>query len=107
MNQSIARHRFAVSVTLTFFSSICNLSHFSRVSCSFKIGPEIALAARGSFGENLRSAVDSPISDCYSCYNYIFSSICELSQFIRVFYSFKIGPEVVLAARWSFRVNLR
>ena len=29
-----------------------------------------------------------------------FSSICNLSQIIRDLYSFKIGSEVVLAARW-------
>ena len=30
----------------------------------------------------------------------IFASISNLSQVIRDFYIFKIGPEVVLAARW-------
>jgi hypothetical protein len=35
-----------------------------------------------------------------------FSSISNLSQVINVFYSFKIGPEVVLAARWRRKAKM-
>jgi hypothetical protein len=35
-----------------------------------------------------------------------FSSVSNLSQVIREFYRFKIGPEIVLAARWRRKAKM-
>ena len=72
-----------------------------------KMKPEVVLAARCSFGVNLTSPIDSPTSVCFLSYIWHFLSISNLWHVIRNFDTFKIGPQVVLAARWRPKAKWR
>ena len=62
--QSIARHRFAISVTLTFFVYLNRFTSYLRFY-SLKIGPEVVLAARWRRKEKITSPFDSPTPTLY------------------------------------------
>jgi hypothetical protein len=82
------------------------VSQVIRDFYSFKIGPEVLLAAREKFEVNLRHTVDSPTWVCYYCYTDIFSSVSNVSQVIRDCYSFKIGPDVIFATKWRPKAKM-
>jgi hypothetical protein len=65
------RHKHAIQVLRDFHS--------------FKIGPDVVLAARGSFGVNLKELFDSPTSVCYSCYIDIFHLSLTFHKLFAIF----------------------